>query len=261
MKRSFVILAVYAAATFMQAVLLRLGAYRELYSAFPFYVPELIKALVGVGICAVTGVILYREADLFRLRRGLLRAVAFGFVAASPMLVGFAVTRSIHVPDVAATVFLSAIFPFAEELIARGFAFGLLYWREKWPLWAAVTAVAAVTGASHIEKGQTVLQILGLFAVTGLGGLVFSWLLARWGSLWFPFAFHALMNLWWNIFSVAETALGGWYPFALQLGSVLLAVAVTVRLKPKTKGVSQGSVTGDEEQGGMMRVRLVAPTM
>jgi len=31
------------------------------------------------------------------------------------------------------------------------------------------------------------------------------------------------MNLWWEVFSVAKNALGGWLPFVLQTGTVILA--------------------------------------
>jgi hypothetical protein len=36
------------------------------------------------------------------------------------------------------------------------------------------------------------------------------------------------MNLWWEVFSVAKTALGGWFPFLLQTGSIFLAVGITL---------------------------------
>jgi membrane protease YdiL (CAAX protease family) len=251
------ILAVYGAATFMQSMLLLSPSYRRLYEGLPFYVPESIKAALAVAVCVAAATSLYGRGDHFRLRHGALRGVAFGFAAASPMLIGLWFTRTIAVPDVTATIFLAAIFPFTEELIARGFAFGLLHSRERWPLWAAVTAVAAVTGLSHIEKGQTAIQILGLFAVTGLGGLVFCWLLARWNSLWFPFAFHLFLNFWWNVFSVATTALGGWFPFVLQLACVAAAVGITFRLTPNPRRVTPlGPMTDGDGGGAMLRVAL-----
>jgi hypothetical protein len=42
------------------------------------------------------------------------------------------------------------------------------------------------------------------------------------------------MNLWWELFSVAKSALGGWFPFVLQGSTILLAVLVTlIRTRPK----------------------------
>ena len=64
--------------------------------------------------------------------------------------------------------------------------------------------------------------------LTGLGAVVFAWLVYRWQSLWFPIALHICMNLWWVLFSVAKSALGGWFPFALQTTSILLAILITL---------------------------------
>lgn len=59
--------------------------------------------------------------------------------------------------------------------------------------------------------------------LTGSGAVVFAWLIYRWQSLWFPIFLHVCMNLWWEVFSAAKTALGGWVPFVLQTGSISLA--------------------------------------
>jgi len=45
---------------------------------------------------------------------------------------------------------------------------------------------------------------------------------------WFAVAFHICMNLWWELFSVAKTAIGGWFPFALQILTMLLAILATL---------------------------------
>ncbi|HEU0367828.1 MAG TPA: hypothetical protein VFR42_01375, partial [Candidatus Acidoferrum sp.] len=66
-------------------------------------------------------------------------------------------------------------------------------------------------------------------AVTGTGGLFDCWLYLRWnGSLWFVFRLHAFMNLWWEIFGVAETALGGWIANAARLATIGLAILFTI---------------------------------
>jgi uncharacterized protein len=67
-----------------------------------------------------------------------------------------------------------------------------------------------------------------LMLLTGLGAVVFAWLVYRWQSLWFPIALHICMNLWWVLFSVAKSALGGCFPFALQLVSIALAILITL---------------------------------
>ena len=53
-----------------------------------------------------------------------------------------------------------------------------------------------------------------------------------WGSLCFPFGVHLFGNLWWEVFNVSNTALGGWFAFGLQVAMILLAIAITRRMTP-----------------------------
>jgi membrane protease YdiL (CAAX protease family) len=86
-------------------------------------------------------------------------------------------------------------------------------------------------GVGHVEKGASLKEAAGLILLTGAGGAIFSWLLVQWNSLWPPFSLHCLMNLSWELFSVANTALGGWFPFALQTACVVFAVSLTLVLR------------------------------
>ena len=232
MKKSIVILVAYALALFMQSVLRRFDWYAALYHVYPFYVPETIKSVLGIVLCAAVSLVIYKRVDNFGFAGRLPLAIGFGFVCSLPMVVGLAATRSVGVVHAVPVVFLAGLFPLTEEMLSRGFAFRLLYREERWPLWAAITVVALITGGIHIEKGQSVLEVFGLFALTGIGGGLFSWLFARWQSLWFPFALHMFMNLWWEVFTVSRTALGGWFPLSLQVMSLVLAVVCTVRCAP-----------------------------
>src|SRR5437660_5217831 len=46
-------------------------------------------------------------------------------------------------------------------------------------------------------------------------------------------------DLWWELFSVARTAIGGWLPFALHSLTVMLAIIVTLRCtRPKAKSAA-----------------------
>jgi membrane protease YdiL (CAAX protease family) len=231
---SALILAAYACAASMQAILRQFDWYRGLYDVFPFYVPESLKAGAGVAICVGVALWRYGHGDHFGMRPKAVRGLFFGFIAASPMLVGFALTRSGEVADPLAVLFLAAIFPLAEEVMSRGFAFRLLWLREGWSWWMAAGIVAAVTGLLHIEKGLSAAEVFGLFAYTGLGGGVTCWLLARWGSLWFPFGVHMFGNLWWEVFNVSNTALGGVFALSLQISMILLAIAITLRMTPSS---------------------------
>jgi len=230
MRKAVVVLAAFAATLLTYRVLSLVPLYRELHRALPAYVTESFMNLCEVALC-IAALLLLGERRIGRalgIDRRILPALAFGIACSAPMLLGFALAHRSDVRDPLAVVFLAIVFPFAEEVVARGFAFRTLR-RLGWPLWSAAAACAMLTGLAHIEKGQTAASILGLFFVTGAGGFTFCWLLDRWQSLWFPFALHACMNFWWEVFNVAPTALGGWYSFTLQIGSIVLAILVTLR--------------------------------
>jgi membrane protease YdiL (CAAX protease family) len=93
-----------------------------------------------------------------------------------------------------------------------------------------------VTGIAHVEKGQTAGEVLALFVMLTLFGTIACWFMERWQSIWFPFALHVAMNFVWELFHVAPTALGGWYPFVLQNASILLAILITLRFTPSPRG-------------------------
>jgi membrane protease YdiL (CAAX protease family) len=259
MKKSILILFVYTVAISMQTILSRFDWYRDLYRLFPFYIPESIKALLGVLLCRIVARGIFGPADQFALRRRAWSGLSFGFLCSLPMLFGFSFTRTVHIHDPIGLIFLAGLFPLAEEVLSRGFAFRLLYHQQSWPLWPAAAVVALITGAVHIEKGQTAAQILALFALTGLGGALFSWLLARWNSLWFPLALHMCMNLWWEVFTVSGTALGGWFAFSLQIACILLSIIATVRLTPAPVRRDQPcSSNGSPDNRSLLRKILVA---
>ena len=79
----------------------------------------------------------------------------------------------------------------------------------------------------------------------GVGSILLCWVFARWqDNLWAPFAIHALMNLWWEIFAIDDTALGGWYANGARLATIALGILLTVfkdRLWPR---LARGKANG-----------------
>jgi membrane protease YdiL (CAAX protease family) len=217
-------------ASAMHRLLWFLPVYASLHSHHPYYYAESIKNLCEVGVC-LAALLVMRPRSIARalgLDRRVPQALAFAAAASWPTLLGLALARSSHVTNWLAVVYLAFLSPFAEELVVRGFAFRSLR-RIGWRFWPAAILIGLVGGLTHIEKGQTRAEILGLFLVIGVGNVTFSWLVERWDSLWFPFALHASMNFWWEFFNVAPTALGGWYAFAVQNATIVLAILITLR--------------------------------
>jgi membrane protease YdiL (CAAX protease family) len=219
----------------------------------PFYVPEAIDKLGGIALCALAAWVLRRVAwkDIVRelgLADSPLPALIFAVVASSPMLIGLALTRGLTPHMQPLTIFfLTVLSPVAEEIQFRGLGVRVLQRGTGWPFWILAWPQALLFGWGHIEQGQSFLKMIGLMALTGLGAVVFAWLVYRWQSLWFPITLHICMNLWWELFSVARSALGGWFPFALQTGSVLLAILIALYC---TKEKSSPHVVRSVDQSG-----------
>jgi membrane protease YdiL (CAAX protease family) len=221
-------------ATYAHELLSRLAAYRHLHRTAPFYFAESIDKIGGVTLC-VLAVWLMRRAGLrdssreLGLSAPILPAIAFALGVSAPMLIGFVLTRSLTPRlEILPLLFLTVFSPFVEELEFRGFGVRQLQRGTGWPFWVVVWPSAVLFGLGHIEKGQSLLEMAGLFCLTGAGGVLVAWLVYRWQNLWAAVMLHICMNLWWELFSVARTAIGGWFSFALQILTMLLAILVTL---------------------------------
>ncbi|MFC1481454.1 lysostaphin resistance A-like protein [Candidatus Neomarinimicrobiota bacterium] len=157
-----------------------------------------------------------------------------GFLACSPMLVmPMVLGRFTATETVLRIVFMSAIWPLGEEILFRGYVFGQLVKRGGMNLWAAAITTGFVFGILHL--GQAAVQNLplsgeiGTVAIVSIGGIFFAWLFATWDyNLWVPMGMHLFMNLWWSVFDMADSPLGGWLPNVLRLVTVVLAIVLTV---------------------------------
>jgi CAAX protease family protein len=227
--------------------LVRFPAYRHLYRNHPFYVPEGIKTALQIVLCLLAvalalGRNFRATLDELGLTRGFAKGLSFGFLATLPFLLGLAIAHRVGKLAWLEIGYLAFFAPFSEELVARAYGFGQLYRRCGWPLWLAALLTGAIFGWGHVEKGTNFAESAALFLLTGIGGLFFAWFYYRWNSIWFPWVVHALMNFYWELFSISKTALGGWYPFALQWTTLLLASFLTWRFTGKESAVLRASV-------------------
>jgi membrane protease YdiL (CAAX protease family) len=150
-------------------------------------------------------------------------------LAALPLWAVFSLTLPVaQGVDPWAVLYLAGLSPLAEETVFRAFAYGQLR-RLGWGFWWAVLVPAAVFGLVHLRPDQSPAQMAGVFLITAVGGLLFSFVYERWGrDLWAPFAVHAAMNLAWQLFAVGESAFAGWLPTVMQAVVAILAVALTL---------------------------------
>lgn len=156
------------------------------------------------------------------------------------MLVGFIATRCFSPSNTLLTLlFLTLFSPIIEEIEYRGFGVRQFQRGTSWPFWLVVWPSAVLFSWEHIEQGSNWEEQLAIFLMIGTGGVISAWLLHRWQNLWFPIMLHIAMNLWWKLFSVARSVLGGRFAASLQILTMVLAIVITLwRTKPRPRGVS-----------------------
>jgi membrane protease YdiL (CAAX protease family) len=240
-----VTLAVLIVVNYDHEILSSFSTYRDLHSTHPFYFAESLDKIGGVAICFLA-VWLMRRTGLRGICRELglsnitVTATAFAVGVSLPMLLGFAITRGLtpHI-DAVALLFLTVFSPVVEEIEFRGFGVRQLRRGTGWPFWAVVWPSAILFGYGHVERGQSLMEMAGLFLLTGTGGVVFAWLVYKWQTLWVAVVLHICMNLWWELFSVSKSAVGGWFPFLLQTFTIMLAIFGTLRFTRSKTGASR----------------------
>lgn len=164
------------------------------------------------------------------------KGVVTGLVGSLPMLLGAGLLvqfhLTIHWQSLLNGCLLAAV---GEELLYRAMLFGQLFRHARWGfLWAGL-ASAVVFGAGHLYQGNSPATLAGVFAVTFMGGMWFSWLYVEYGyNLWVPMSYHFFMNLSWNIFEVGDTALGQAAPNIFRAATIGLSIYLAIRHKRRT---------------------------
>ena len=224
--------------SYIHEIISRVPVYVSLHNQRPFYVAESIDKVLGAAVCCFVVSFLYRTGLRGAIRQlglsaPLLPAIVFALIASLPMLIGFAVTRSLtpHI-QLIPLLFLTVLSPLVEEIEFRGFGVIQLQRGTGWSFWVVVWPSALLFGYVHVEQGQSLQEMIELFLLLVAGGLTFAWLAYRWQNLWVAVALHICMNLWWEVFSVAKSAMGGWFPFMLQNLTMLLAILITLFWRP-----------------------------
>lgn len=168
------------------------------------------------------------------LSSGLREGVLYGFLFTLPMLLGFAFIGEPKFSDWSLElVIVSALLPgFFEELYYRGFVFGELYKRAGWGFLLAAALNGVIFGLSHIWQGNSLGETVGVFFVTFSGAAWFAWLYVEWrNNLWLPMALHIFMNLYWALFDIESTALGGVGANIFRGITIAISVMYTLRRK------------------------------
>ncbi|MEO1516312.1 MAG: CPBP family glutamic-type intramembrane protease [Bacteroidota bacterium] len=183
----------------------------------------LIVLLVTAGLFGE-----HKMLSALGLQKGLVKGTAYGLLFCAPMLFGYAFIGQWQGLSLltALTVFIGAAM---EEVIFRGFLFGLLYRFLGWRFLPAAMLSALIFGSAHLYQGNSLEQTIGVFAVTLMGGVWFSWLYSKWNNnLWIAISLHFFMNLSWQIFAIDTTALGGGGANLFRIMTIAFSIVFTI---------------------------------
>ena len=214
-------------------VLRSVPGYAALREAYPYFVGQSYRSLIEIVLAIAIAAALLRGTRLTVLGAlGLNASPWTGLTAAVvmvlPLYIVFALFFNVAEMVPLEVAYLAVISPFAEELVYRGFAFGLLRKVAGWGFWPAALLPAAFFALGHIDQANDIAGIAMTVALTGVGALLFAWLFEKWDGLWAPLGLHIAMNFAWNLFAVGDGAYAGTLPTIMQVTTVVAAIVVTL---------------------------------
>ena len=224
--------------------------YSDWAASQPFYLRGIIFNLVEIAVVLAAGALLLKSklGESLRslgLRGKVLKGLKPAVIAVIPLYAVFALTMPLPPSwTFGAILYLAVISPIAEEILFRGFMFGFLR-RFGWNFWFAALVPALLFAAGHLRADFDLSQATGVFLITGIGALIFSWLYERWdNNLWVPIGFHVLMNLAWEVFEVGDSAFAGTLSTVMQVVTLGLAILLTLKwTSPATRKTTDRRTT------------------
>jgi len=143
------------------------------------------------------------------LKNDLLRGLLYGFIFTLPMFIGYGFLANFQFNFSLELLHKNLIMAgFFEELIFRGFLFGILYYYGGWGFLSAIIIPSVFFGLGHLYQAESVSESITVFLFTALGSAGFAWFYLTWGSLWMVIFLHSFMDLAWDVFSVQANAAG-----------------------------------------------------
>jgi membrane protease YdiL (CAAX protease family) len=200
-----------------------------------------ISSYLITGIPLFIGTLLIGKRTNFFQNLGLDKSIIKGFIFALvctlPMYIGFCVIFEFNTNLKLDTILIGVVSAgFFEELYYRGFLFGLPFRKTKLGFILSVFFGALYFGFLHLYQSTVFNEMMAIFLITFLGGILFAWVYAEWNfNIWVPVFLHMLMNLAWEIFSVSDNALGGIYSNVFRFMTIGLVIILTVIYKKRKR--------------------------
>ena len=193
----------------------------------------LTSALIALVIVSIAG---WRNLfGAWGVNHGFLLGWGVGLLFCLPMIIVHLIFGKVEYST--DTMFRYAIFPgLFEELMFRGFFFGMLFRYCKWGfVWAALPTALLFT-LGHLAQSHDLTSMLLVFAVTAFGSLLFSWLYVEWNfNLWVPIALHVGMDAVWSLIPIEgiDHSMGNLPSNIGRVLTLVLVVVITVLYKKR----------------------------
>ena len=167
--------------------------------------------------------------------RRFFQSIGIGFLFTLPMFIINAICGKLNFTWAAiGTSFMAGI---CEEIYFRGYLFGQLFRNCRWGFLSASLITSLIFGLMHLYQGYDIISTLLAVLVTGLGGILYSWMYVEWNyRLWIPISLHTFMDVVWMILPVGEEGYGAQGNIATNVGrtiTVALAIGATIYFKRK----------------------------
>lgn len=197
------------------------------------YTISIIPLLIGAAI-------MHGWKNVFSslgLNGPVLKGMTFALLCCLPMLIGYAIVFPFSTEITLNGLLITAVAAaFFEEVIFRGFLFGQVYRYTKFGFIPSIILGALLFGAVHLYQSNEIGTMIGVFLTTFSGAFLFGWVYIEWRyNLWVPIFLHFFMNLFWDLFSAGDNALGGLYANIFRISTIVLIIAGTILYKRRKK--------------------------
>jgi membrane protease YdiL (CAAX protease family) len=159
----------------------------------------------------VSSLLFRRKAfEILGLDKGLLKGAVIGFICSLPMFLGYAFLNGFEFKLDLSLIHRDFILAgFFEELLFRGFLFGILFYVVGWGFIPAVILPSIYFGLGHLYQAENMSETINVFLFTGIGSAGFAWFYTAFKNLWIVIFLHAFMDLAWDMFQIESNVTGG----------------------------------------------------
>ncbi|WNJ19786.1 CPBP family intramembrane glutamic endopeptidase [Pontibacter sp. G13] len=221
-----------------------LGLFGASIPEFPYW-PYTAISSYNLFWFAILGTVIYlmlrgNVLEHLGLFKGLGKGFLWAFIFTLPMAIGYALLGTFNTEYTLESFCQRALRAgIEEEIFYRGFLFGLLFRYGRWGFFPAAMVNAVVFSIGHLYQAHDPLSAAGVLGVTSLGACWFAWLYIEWdNNLWVPIFVHLLMNFFWAIFTIDNTAIGSTMGNVFRVATIALSIILTIRMAKKRGGLT-----------------------